>query len=217
MCPKVAHTATVTESSRTVPARIALALAGLGFAAFPLLRPWGDDSADLFEVAASFADPRWVIAHALSMLAFIALALGLRAARRPRLELGAWLGAALVLPFYGAEAFGLHAIGNAVVAAGDVHRLAETEAIRADPIALAGFALGLLFIAAVGLGFVVSAKGAGTLLTRIAVTVAGVGLVTYLPQFFLPAAGRIAHGVVLGGVLLVCAARVSAFESRDKR
>ncbi|KAB1648039.1 hypothetical protein F8O04_09905 [Pseudoclavibacter endophyticus] len=144
------------------------------------------------------------------MIAFIALALALRARGARRSELGAWVGTGLLLPFYGAETFGLHAIGTHATISGadDLWQLAD--GVRNQPVALACFALGLLALAAVGVGVAVSSWRSGAV-TRIAAIIVAAGLVTYLPQYFLPETGRVIHGVALGiGLLLLAAAPARA-------
>ena len=46
---------------------------------------------------------------------------------------------------------------------------------------------------------------------------AGIALLTYLPQFFLPSAGRIGHGLVLGIGLLVIAYAVLGWTEQPVR
>lgn len=142
--------------------RLSALVAGLAMAAYLVSRPYPDD----------FTSPWWIISHTLGMVAFVALAiLGDRVGGRTRPLLA--LGAALVLPFYGAETFGL--------AAG-----ADPALFRGQPVALTMFALGLVAIAAGGI----------LLARRTAVAVPlGVLMALVLPQFWLPATGRITFGI----------------------
>src|SRR5215469_1387739 len=81
-------------------AAAALAAAGAGFAIYPAVRPFTDETS--LRGAAAFASARWLVAHSTAMIAFVLLALGLcgvaarlhqtAAARRARL--GAVLAAA---------------------------------------------------------------------------------------------------------------------------
>jgi hypothetical protein len=106
-------------SRRHVDAAL-LALSGLFFVAFPVIRPFGDGSGDPKVVAETFASGAWVVAHVLGLLAFILLALGLHGfihyARNQNLAYAGFLlttiGAGLTVAFFGAEAFGLQSIGE---------------------------------------------------------------------------------------------------------
>jgi len=105
-------------------AAFSLALSGIFFVLFPVVRPFFDESS--LRGAAEFASTSWVIAHALGMGGFILLTLGFlgvhthlqetRGENRAFLALVlSWIGAGLTLPFFGAEAFGLQVIGQAAV------------------------------------------------------------------------------------------------------
>ncbi|OLL84390.1 hypothetical protein Ae263Ps1_1445c [Pseudonocardia sp. Ae263_Ps1] len=168
---------------------VALGVAGVAFAAYPALRPYVDGPQ-------VWAQPWWVPSHLLGVLGFALLVPGLVAVRQ-RLHgttgeraarvavVAAGTGAALVLPYYGAEAFALGRLtGPDAVAVG--------EAIRMDPWAVTTFAAGLLALAAAG--------------------VFAAALVLYLPQFFAAPGVRIAHGVLLaaGCLLLAAATRTRA-------
>jgi hypothetical protein len=178
--------------------------AGLAFAAYPALRPWTDETGAAG--LAAMASTRWLLAHLLGMTAFALLALALgrlgdgwRASSRAAGLLGplGLLGAFLLLPYYGGEAFGLHAVGRHALDTGDTSMLAVVDGFRYQPLALAMFGLGLITLAVAGVlaGVVTWHQGAGL---RAAVLVVAVGLVTYLPQFFAPAPVRVGHGIVLG-------------------
>src|SRR3954447_7147323 len=98
-------------------------LAGLAFALYPALRPWADASGDGVTPAglAAMASGPWIAAHLLGMLGFALLPVGLTnllegpSPLRPRFVAAArglaYAGAVTVLPYYGGESFGLHAIG----------------------------------------------------------------------------------------------------------
>lgn len=193
--------------------RVALVVAGLALAAYPALRPWGPETGP--EGAATFGGASWPASHALGMLGFVALAVGLRAAAvaRPawsgpmslrRVENRAWAAVALLLPYYGAEAYGLHALGDHVAATGDLGALEVADAFRYAPLPMATFALGLGALALVGGNLVTGSWRQGGV-ARWGGVLAGVGLLTYLPQFFGPAELRVAHGLVLGLGLVLTA------------
>lgn len=196
-----------------LPAVLGLALSGVAFAAYPLLRPYGP------EVGAGFADdlasPSWLAAHVLGMLGFTALAFALRAlvatgtpwrwTGRPlrEAETRMWLALALLLPYYGAEAYGLNAVGRHAQD-GDTGVLAVADSFRFAPFEVTTFAAGLLLLVLVGGRLVHGTWTAGGS-TRVGGLLAGVGLASYLPQFFTAPELRMAHGVVLGLGLLVLA------------
>lgn len=187
-----------------------LALAGLFFAAYPALRPYSDETT--LAGAEAMASGAWVASHTLGMVGFLTLTLGLWALARMWQTRGTaaavaltWLGTGLVLPYYGAEAFGLHVIGERAAATDDASLLELADAFRYGTVPVTMFGAGLLALAAAGVVLAVSLRRADGLL-RFGAVLTGVGLVTYLPQFFLPPGLRIVHGVLLGLGCLVMAA-----------
>lgn len=176
--------------------------AGLAFAAFPVLRPWADETT--LAGLAAFATDRWVAAHLLGAAGFVLVAVGAYAlasrlgSRAARAGAGsAALAAALLLPYYGAEAFGLHAIGQQAAATGDLGLLEVVRAVRFQPAAITLFGLGLLLLPVVGVLLVRATwrLGAGV---RVPALMVAVTLAAYLPQFYGPPSLRIAHGILLG-------------------
>jgi hypothetical protein len=151
------------------------------------------------------------------MIGFVALALAFRAAAwstpwrwsgQPvrRAETRMWLAVALLLPYYGAEAYGLNELGRYAVDAGDASVLEIADAFRYAPFEVGSFSLGLLLLVLVGGRLAHGLWHAGRL-ARTGGLLAGLGLATYLPQFFGTPGLRVAHGVVLGaGLLLVAVA-----------
>lgn len=191
-------------------ARLAALGSGAAFAAFPLLRPWGDRSGTDRALAEALAAPAWVASHAAGMLAWVALAaaliLGRGGTRAGRLAaVTAALGTAAVLPYYGAETFGLAGVARTALDEGDLRLVAPAaHAIRGDAVAMTGFALGLALLAAAGVALAVAARGASPRHRGAAVAVAA-GLLTYLPQFVTPGAVRQGHGLALGAALALFA------------
>lgn len=200
----------MAQPLRTRTSMAALAASGLLFAAYQVVRPYADETT--MEGARGMASDAWVAAHSFAILGFILLALALPAvldlvgAGRPphqRASLLAALGAGLVLPYYGAETFGLHAIGQQVVARNDLSLLALTNTVRYQPVAITVFGVGLVLLAAAGalVGYRLWRSPGGL---RWGGLLLAAGLVLFLPQFFAPAPLRIAHGCVLAlGCLLV--------------
>ena len=200
------------DSSRT-PAVAGLAVAGLAFAGYPLLRPYGPEAGPGF--AADLASPLWLTSHVLGMVGFTALALALRAlvtsgtpwrwAGRPirEVETRMWLALALLLPYYGAEAYGLSAVGRHALE-GDTDVLAVAESFRYAPFEVTTFTVGLLLLVLVG-GRLVHGTWAAGGTTRLGGLLAGLALATYLPQFFTTPEVRMGHGIVLGLGLITLA------------
>lgn len=172
---------------------------GLFMAVYLLLRPYGDQASGATRAAAeAFASWRWVAAHVAGMIAlasFGRLALRLhhqlpspltRSARTLGLA-----GVVLVLPYYGAETFALHAIGRRALAT-DLSVLELAAEIRDGGVALSMFLGGLLALAIAGVLVGMAWQRAhGWAAWPLAVMVAAI-----LPQYFLPATGRMAFGVL---------------------
>lgn len=184
--------------------------AAVAFAAFPVLRPWGDSSGAVTDMARAFASPRWLAAHLCGAAGWVLLAAAAAelAAHRGgrRLRWGAGLlsgGVAAILLYYGTEAFALHALGSIAVQSGDMTSLdAAQSAIRYGTTATLIFGLGLASTAA-GAIFLASASSPWWAAVPMAVLIAA-----YLPQFFAPNGMRIAHGLLLGMALALWALRM---------
>jgi hypothetical protein len=185
----------------------------VAFVAYPALRPYADETR--MPGLAAMASDRWLAAHLLGMLGFVLVAFALRATLdRDRRAGGsarlvgplAWWGAILVLPYYGGEAFGLHAIGRYATARQDPGLVEAVNGFRYQPLAITAFGVGLALLAAAGVLLIVGTRTSDRL-TRAAALLTGVGLVLYLPQFFAAPGLRIGHGAVLGwGCLLFAVA-----------
>lgn len=188
-----AGNAAPSGTARTVRRPIAAVLAaagGLSLAAFPLLRPWGDKTGAAADMVEAFASPMWVVSHSAGMLGCVLLAAAaLLAAPRARRWIAA--GVALILPFFGAETFGLHAVAGHAggAAAAEVEALAAL--IREGTAQMTMFGIGLLAIAIGGVLLALPVRR-----NRAAILLA-IALVTYLPQFFFGPEIRIAHGLLL--------------------
>ncbi|WP_344416117.1 hypothetical protein [Pseudonocardia ailaonensis] len=192
-------TATLTAPVATGPAartsRVALVVAGVLFLLYPALRPWGDSTVD--GMAAAFSSPAWLAAHTAAMIGFVLAGFGLvPVARRAAVVWG--IGAAMVLPYYGAEAFSLHALGSRFSGA-ELASLAD--AVRYGIVPMTLFGIGLVLLAVAGVMTAVRLGWRGVPFA--------VAAVLYLPQFWLPAELRITHGVLLavGCVLVALAPR----------
>lgn len=185
-------------------AAITLALAGALWLVFPLTRPWGDDGT-LEGTVAAMASPAWVGAHLAGMLGLLLMGPGVASvwgAVRPgpgepaasAAVVLTTLGAGLTLPYFGAEAFGLHAA--ATVGSQTRSLLGLVDAVRFQPVAIVTFGLGLAGVAAGGVSVAVAAHRSDRL--HGSATVAFVAaLVLLLPQFLAQPPVRVAHGVLM--------------------
>jgi len=198
---------------------VALALAGVLFAAYPTVRPYSDETTR--SGAEAVASSAWIASHTFAMLAFVLIAVGLPVLGRwaptdrgaGTAPLLAWLGAGLVLPYYGAETFGLHAIARQAIATGDLELLRLFDTVRYQPVALAFFGVGLVLLAVAGV-LVARCLWRAAAALRWGGLLLAAGLVGFLPQFFLPAPLRIAHGIVLALGCVVLA--VSGWRRADQ-
>ncbi|XVV06176.1 hypothetical protein ACQPW3_12640 [Actinosynnema sp. CA-248983] len=165
----------------------AFAAAGVSFLLYPVLRPYADESTVTgLEVMGTTA---WVASHLFAVAGFLLVSLALDGRARTVTT----AGALLTTLYYGAETFGLHALGRHT-SAPDV--LAMVDAVRYHPAAITLFALGLLLLA---VGAVLTALDLKTAALPYAA-----GFVLFLPQFFTAPPVRMAHGaLMLVGCLLI--------------
>ena len=185
-----------------------LIIAAAAFAIYPILRGSGPE--DGLTGARLYARTAWLVAHGLGMIGFVSIAYGLRRLDRIASAL-ALAGAFLVLPYYGAEAFGLHALGTVALSTDDAGMIAAADVFRFQPAALVIFAAGLIMLAGCGVRLLILIRRSDRTTSLIGRAVTGLGLIAYLPQFFLPIEGRILHGLLLalGLILLAAGARNS--------
>ncbi len=185
---------------------VALGLSGIGFVLYPAIRPFSDERS--MDGARAFASSSWVVAHGLAIVAFVLLAVGLYglsvhltdtsvAGRARWAVVVSWVGIGLTLPYYGAEVFGLHAVGQTAVDRGDPALLKTmTDSIRWD-VGIWFIIIGLLVLA-VGVWIAASAvwrlprRGRRWTVVPLAVAVA-----LYIPQFGGPQPVRVAHGALM--------------------
>ncbi len=214
----ITTTTTTAAEARTdaAPPRL-LTAGGLLLLLYVLLRPWSAETGAAG--AAAFADPRWPVTHVFAIAGFTCIAAaGYRLAhwsgRRsaPWLRTLAWVTPALLLPYYGAEAFAVQAVGRRAVETGDLRLLELVSPIRMAAIQASLFALGWVALAATGVllamalvRYAASAPATGTRLRGFGWALAG-ALAAYLPVFFVPPAGRIAHAVLVAGCSIGVAA-----------
>ncbi len=200
----------------------ALAVAGILFVLYPPIRPFSSETG--LEGAAAFAMDAWTLAHMLAMAGFILLTLGLvghygalQTTRVGRLAFWALVlglvGVGLTLPYYGGEAFGLHAIGQAAVSRHDVTLMKVVENVRTGP-QLIMFTVGLL---AIGVSAILAAIAVWQ--SRVVPKWSGVpfalGFALYVPQFFGTQPIRVAHGLLVAVGCLWIAASLWQLSARE--
>lgn len=183
---------------RTTLTPVLLAVTGVLFVVYPVVRPYSDETSSAGAVALGSA--AWIASHVFAMVGFVLLGLvmlflgeqlaatpGQRPARVATVL--TWVGVGLTLPYYGAEAFGLNAIAE--------------RAVRYGPVQAVMFGGGLLLLAAGAIAAAVAVRRYGLVPSWSGVPLA-VGLALFIPQFFGPPSLRIAHGVLVGiGCLLL--------------
>ena len=191
-------------AARAYLAAVSLAASGVLFALYPIIRPFSDETS--LQGARAFASASWLVAHSLAMAAFLLLGLGLLGLyallrdsvveRRTfwALALG-WVGVALTLPYYGAEVFGLHAIGQTAVARSDSSLLTIVHAVRWE--AGIGFIVTGLLLLAVSTILVATALWRFGGLARWGSVLLAVGFALYIPQFTADQPIRVAQGLLI--------------------
>ena len=192
-------------TQRTSVAVLAV-VSGVLMAGYLLLRPYGDaDGGDPLAAADAFASTLWIASHLAGAAALVALAAFWSLHTAGPLRWTGPVGAALVLLYYGAETFALHEIGARALT-GDPDALELVPAVRDNPAAMTLFAAGLLILAVAGIAAALSwrrlhlpGRVAGALLP-LAVVAA-----LFLPQFFLPPAGRMAYGIAFAAAAVYAA------------
>ncbi len=183
---------------------VALAISGILFVIYPSLRPFSDEAS--LSGAAAFASTEWIISHTMAVFAFVLMTLGLfglylslqdTLAEKLALRglLFSLLGTGLTLPFYGAETFGLNAIGREVLSRQNPELMDLANVIRFGP----GFYMILAGLLLVGVGSLVIATAIWK--SRTVPQWSGfpfaIGLLMFLPQFLGSQPIRIAHGAIL--------------------
>jgi hypothetical protein len=139
-------------------------------------------------------------------LGFIFATLGLLAlssalqhtAARPLASLAlvlTWIGVGLILPYYGAEMFGLRALGQEALRQHSPALLSLADSVRLGPGAIV-FGAGLLLLAAGAVLVALAVWRSGTLSRWSGIPFA-LGFVLYLPQFFGTQPIRVAHGLLV--------------------
>jgi hypothetical protein len=194
----------IRQRSRDQWSALALFIAGVGFVVYPALRPFSDEVS--LQGAAAFASGNWIAAHMIAMLAFTMLLPGLFGlysllgeTRVERLAYAAiavsMIGVGFTLPFYGGEAYGLHAIGLEAMRQGDAALLNLASTIRSGP-GLIMFLVGLIILAVGVIMLAASIWRSGRYSKWSGIPLA-LGMALYIPQFFGTQPLRVAHGVLM--------------------
>jgi hypothetical protein len=184
---------------------VALGLAGLLFALFPLIRPFGDDPSGGSEaVALTLASDAWVGSHLMLAFAFVLLNFGaltlyahIRTTDMERLAFAAvivtLIGATLLVGAASLEGVALNAFGKLQLR-GEADVLAGMSAVRGGPAGVL-FLGGLLALAVGGVLFAIAIWRSAPL-PRWAGVALGIGLVLFMP--FLPRPIRVVDGILIG-------------------
>jgi hypothetical protein len=191
---------------------LSLLVAGVFFLLYPAIRPFSDEVS--FSGAEAFASTAWILAHSLAMVGFILLTLGLLGLylRLRDTKVGAlaasalvlsWIGAGLTLPYYGAETFGLAAVGQEALRQQDATSVvALANAIRWQE-GIWFIMSGLLILAAGTVLFAVALWRSGFSPRWSGIPLA-IGFSLFIPQFLTPQPVRVAHGLlIMAGCFLI--------------
>ncbi|WP_205326609.1 hypothetical protein [Glycomyces sp. YM15] len=195
---------------------LAFALAGVLFVVYEAAAPRADQTT--LEGAESWTSAGWALGHLAAIAGLILIPLGygalrghLEGTRNEKTAFTAatigYIGSALTISYYGAEVYGLKAIGQRAVEDGDATMTEVGEAFRMDPTALTVFVIGLALIAVAAVLAAVAVWRSGTLNKWSGVPLA-ILLVTMLPQYFLPHGARIAWGALVTVAALWLAAEM---------
>jgi hypothetical protein len=181
-----------------------LVIAGILFVLYPAIRPFSSETG--LEGAKAFGSSSWILAHMLAMIGFALVALGLlgwyTALLRSSVErLAFWslvvslIGITLALPFYGGEAYGLHAIGREALRQQNGALIDLSETVRGG----AGLVLFLVGLLAIGVGALMVAVTVwkASTVSRWSGMLFALAFALYIPQFFGNQPLRVAHGVLL--------------------
>ena len=204
-------TAQETDQARTkvMATRIrmsaaALAAAGVLFVLYPAIRPFSDETS--LQGAAAFGSTAWLVAHMMAMVGFTLLGIGLlglylvlqdtRAERHAfRALVIGMLGIGLTLPYYGGEAFGLHAVGQEALRQHSAALISLAPVIRGEP-ELLMFTVGLLLLA-VSAVVAAIAVWKSLVLPKWSGVPLAVAFVLFIPQFLGSQPIRVAHGLLV--------------------
>jgi hypothetical protein len=191
-------------ATRSRMGAISLAISGILFVLYPAIRPFSSEKG--LDGAAAFGSSHWIVAHMLAMVGFTLLVLGLvgwhSALQSSPIEGSAFrafvvtlAAIGLTLPFYGGEAYGLHAIGQEALKRGDGSLVDMSTVVRGGA-GLMMFLTGLLLL---GIGAIMVARviwKSGEFAKWSGIPFA-IAFALYIPQFFGTQPLRVAHGLLV--------------------
>ncbi|NRD80019.1 hypothetical protein HPT25_22030 [Bacillus sp. BRMEA1] len=190
---------------------VSFVISGILFVLYPIIRPFSDETT--LAGAAAFGSTNWLIAHMFAMVAFTLLLLGflnfhlsIKGLSFHKLSYIAFvfciLGVGLTLPFYGGEAFGLHAIGQEALTKQSIELVRLANVVRSGP-GLIMFLIGLLLLAISSIFLAITFWKSGIYMKWWGLPYA-FGISLYIPQFFAGHSLRVAHGflVALGCIMI---------------
>jgi hypothetical protein len=183
---------------------LSITLAGVLFLLYEAIRPYSDEST--LSGAAAFGSTAWVISHSFAIAAFVLLVLGLLGVYLALTETSSeswaliglvlsWVGIGLTLPFYGAEVFALHAIGQAALQQNDASLVSLAASVRGEP--GIWFIVTGLSVLEVGIVAVAIAIWRSRRLTRWIGVPLAISFAFFLPQFSAPQWLRIVYGFLI--------------------
>ena len=193
-----------TQVARSHLSAAALVISGILFVLYPAIRPFSDETS--LQGAAAFASAEWLVAHILAMIAFTLLPLGLLGFYNS-LQEGAvkslaywsvimcWIGIGLTLPFYGGEAYGLHALGQEAIKQQNPALISLAADVRSGA-GLVMFLIGLLLLAIAAVILAIAIWKSGRYQKWSGIPFA-FGMWLYIPQFFGGQPLRVAHGLLV--------------------
>ncbi|WP_316569483.1 hypothetical protein [Neobacillus sp. YIM B06451] len=181
-----------------------LVISGILFVLYPAIRPFSDETS--LEGATAFASTEWLVAHMLAIVAFTLLPLGLLGLHNSLIStsvspLAFWalvlclVGIGLILPFYGGETFGLHAIGQEAVKQQSAELISLATIVRSGA-GLVMFLIGLLMLGIATILFAFAIWKSGKFPKWSGIPFA-FGICLYIPQFFVGQPLRVAHGLLV--------------------
>jgi hypothetical protein len=192
------------SKNRSVLFSAFLFISGILFTLYPALRPFSDEKS--LEGAAAFASDPWFVSHTMAIVAFILLPFGLAGICKiirgslksdtPYLGLGlSGFGIGLTLPFYGAEVFGLQAVGAEALKTQSAALLTLADQIRYGkgfPVICAG-----LLILAAGIIIIAVSIWKSKVINKWSGIPLAAGFVLYLPQYLAAQPWRVLHGLLI--------------------
>jgi len=182
----------------------ALAVGGVVFVLYPVIRPYSDETS--LEGAEAFASSAWIVAHVLAMLGFVLVTLGLLALYATLKDSSAeplsfvvlitgWVGVGLTLPYYGAEAFGLHVLGQEALRQHSTALVGLANDVRYGPGAFL-FIPGLLLFGVAAIMAAAAVWRSGKL-PKWSGSLFALAFALYIPQFFGSPIIRVGHGLLV--------------------